>query len=318
MEDQTPCRLPAYRPAGRNEAAPKPAISRTMSVQTAGAFAVAMLAGLSAQPSLALAQVPPADFDGNNVMFFISPSSTLRYGESLLSKRYMTVGTEGMQVKGRGRCNSSVCPVTFNGIDLFARRWRLRTDAPGTLIAGGLIAKPGTTGNVEGKRCDGITRTLRRGDDNGDVKVLQEILVKAGFTQITPDGRFGSKTVDAVVQLQRRANMKADGTVGPQTLAILPCNAAGKANDSGQIKPGTPGYADNKRCDGITRTLRRGDDNTEVRILQEILVKAGFSQITPDGRFGRKTVDAVVQLQRRANMKADGTVGPKTLAILPC
>ena len=302
---------PDVSAADRGEAAPKPALSRTGSAGAAAALA--MLVGLSAQPTPAAAQVPPTDFDGNNVMFFIAPSSTLRYGESLLSKRYMTVGTEGMQVKGRGRCTSSVCPVSFNGIDLFARRWRLRTDAPGTLIGGGLIAKPGTRDYQDGKRCEGITRTLRRGDENNEVRILQEILIKAGFNQVTADGKFGRGTTDAVVQLQRRANMTADGTVGPKTLAILPCSGSSEPI----VRPGSTGY-EGKRCDGITRTLRRGDENNEVRILQELLIKAGYSQVTADGKYGRKTVDAVIQLQRRANMKADGTVGPATLAILPC
>ena len=169
-------------------------------------------------PALAQGQTPPINFDGTNTTFFITANSMLRYGDSLLSKHYMTVGAEGMQIKGRGPCTVFVCPVTFNGIDLFARRSRLRLDG---LVAGG-SGGGGSYGGGSGKGCAGITRTLRRGDENNEVRILQEILIKAGFP-MTADGKYGRKTAAAVEQLQRRARIKADGTVGPKTLAILPC-----------------------------------------------------------------------------------------------
>lgn len=160
----------------------------------------------AAAPATAQGQTPPINFDGTSTTFFITANSMLRYGDSLLSKHYMTVGAEGMQIKGRGPCTVFVCPVTFNGIDLFARRSRLRLDGPVST----------------GKGCAGITRTLRRGDENNEVRILQDILIKAGFP-MTADGKYGRKTEAAVQQLQRRANINADGTVGPKTLAILPC-----------------------------------------------------------------------------------------------
>jgi Putative peptidoglycan binding domain len=171
----------------------------------------------AAAPAMAQGQTPPINFDGTNTTFFITANSMLRYGDSLLSKHYMTVGAEGMQIKGRGPCTVFVCPVTFNGIDLFARRSRLRLDGPVAGTGGG-----GSYGGGSGKGCAGITRTLRRGDENNEVRILQEILIKAGFP-MTADGKYGRKTVAAVEQLQRRARINADGTVGPKTLAILPC-----------------------------------------------------------------------------------------------
>jgi hypothetical protein len=199
----------------------------------ASAKAVLSLIGLLAAINPAAAQTPPADFDGTNATFFISANSMLRYGDSLISKHYMTVGSEGMQIKGRGRCTVFVCPVSFNGIDLFARRSRLRTDAGTAGTAGGTYGgpvRPGTGvpgpatgyGNT-GKQCAGITRTLRRGDDSNDVRILQEILIKAGYNEVTADGRYGRKTEAAVTQFQRKTNINADGTVGPKTLSFLPC-----------------------------------------------------------------------------------------------
>lgn len=199
----------------------------------AGKVVVTAALAVLAHMTPAIAQTPPADYDGTNATFSISANSMLRYGDSLLSKHYMTVGSEGMQIKGRGRCTVFVCPVSFNGIDLFARRSRLKLEGsagtgppgPGSPGYGTPPIKPGTGGYVStpGKGCAGITRTLRRGDDSNEVKILQEVLIKAGFQDVTPDGRYGRKTEVAVTQFQKRTNIKADGTVGPKTLSFLPC-----------------------------------------------------------------------------------------------
>lgn len=210
-------------------------VRRRLEVGTSARVLVAASVAWLLALAPASAQTPPADYDGTSANFFISANSMLRYGDSLLSKRYMTVGSEGMQVKGRGRCTTAVCPVSFNGIDLFARRSRLRLDAPGSAASGapgsgyGILggggggAAGGSYAGAGGKQCAGITRTLRPGDDNLEVRALQEILIKAGFREVTADGRFGRKTEAAIVQMQRRANITADGRVGPKTLQFLPC-----------------------------------------------------------------------------------------------
>lgn len=192
-------------------------LARPMTKTLAAIWVFAGFVATATAPAVAQGQTPPINFDGTTTTFFITANSMLRYGDSLLSKHYMTVGAEGMQIKGRGPCTVFVCPVTFNGIDLFARRSRLRLDGP---VAGG--SGGGSYGGGSGKGCAGITRTLRRGDENDEVRTLQEILVKAGFP-MTADGKYGRKTAAAVEQLQRRSRIKADGTVGPKTLAILPC-----------------------------------------------------------------------------------------------
>ena len=193
---------------------------RRVTARIALVCAAAKATGMLTGP--ARAQTPPAGFDGTKATYRISANSRLRYGDSLLSKHYLTVGVGGMQIKGRGPCTMFVCPVTFNGVDLYARRSRLSLDgaAAGGTGAPGPI-RPGGYGGPS-KQCAGIARTLRRGDENGEVRALQDILLKAGF-DLKADGKYGRKTAAAVTQLQKRARIKADGTVGPKTLAILPC-----------------------------------------------------------------------------------------------
>ncbi len=59
------------------------------------------------------------------------------------------------------------------------------------------------------------------------------------------------------------------------------------------------------------RTLRRGDTGDDVRAIQEVLVKKG-AQITVDGVYGRGTIAAVMDFQRRNGLVADGEVGSET------
>lgn len=57
-----------------------------------------------------------------------------------------------------------------------------------------------------------FTKTLRLGDKNGDVRMLQ---MKLGG--LITDGYFGYKTLEAVKTFQRKNNLVADGIVGTKT-----------------------------------------------------------------------------------------------------
>jgi len=143
----------------------------------------------------ALAGTPPdgADLTGKTV--YLRAGSWLRYGPSLLSRLY-TISTPALELKGRGKCTAFNCPVTHNGVDLFARRSKLDLDKPSGPVA--------------------TDRSLRLGDDGEDVKVLQTSLSKSGFT-VTVDGKCGKTTEDAVKAFQKKSGLETDGVVGPTT-----------------------------------------------------------------------------------------------------
>ena len=59
------------------------------------------------------------------------------------------------------------------------------------------------------------------------------------------------------------------------------------------------------------RTLRRGDTGEDVKAIQEILNKKG-ARLVADGVYGRGTIAAVMDFQRRNGLLADGEVGRAT------
>lgn len=61
-------------------------------------------------------------------------------------------------------------------------------------------------------------------------------------------------------------------------------------------------------------TLSIGDTGTEVKELQEWLVKLGYNvgPKGPDGDFGSKTYTAIIDFQRKNNLDDDGIIGPLT------
>ena len=59
------------------------------------------------------------------------------------------------------------------------------------------------------------------------------------------------------------------------------------------------------------KTLKKGDKGDEVKILQELLNKAGYNLVV-DSDFGNKTHNSVLAYQKSKSLVADGVVGPKT------
>lgn len=64
-----------------------------------------------------------------------------------------------------------------------------------------------------------------------------------------------------------------------------------------------------------TSTLRMGSVGESVRIVQLRLSNLGYT-VSVDGKFGKKTADAVAKFQAEHKFKADGLVGPKTLELI--
>lgn len=97
---------------------------------------------------------------------------------------------------------------------------------------------------------------------------------------------------------------------------IIHCSGevkVGKTTDNGWTH-----YAVPKNLDGVMpvshKTIRKGDTGPEVVECQTDLIKLGYdlSPYGADGKFGKKTQQAVMDFQKSVGLKADGVVGPAT------
>ena len=144
-----------------------------------------------------------------------------------------------------------------------------------------------------------LVEPLERGDESDEVVRLQDRLKELGYFNANQrsTGFYGSITVDAVIDFQRKNGLAANGIASPETLAAIQSNGAVRAD---QIR------------------LAFGSEGTEVVKLQDRLKVLGDfpSDTTSTGRYGRITQDAVRKFQRRHSLPNNGVAGPDTLAIL--
>ncbi|MEG0456749.1 MAG: peptidoglycan-binding protein, partial [Oscillospiraceae bacterium] len=155
---------------------------------------------------------------------------------------------------------------------------------------------------------------LRQGSTGPQVKEMQFYLQFLSFyypsiPKIAADGIFGSGTRTAVIAFQNYFGLVADGLVGLQTWTKLFEVFSGIVN--GIILPGEkpgvyPGY--------VLRLGSTGQRVEEVQFYLSVLAKKypSIPIITPDGKFGVATQNAVIAFQRYFGLAQDGIIGPQT------
>lgn len=149
---------------------------------------------------------------------------------------------------------------------------------------------------VEAPMAAGAARPiLRMGAQGPAVRDLQKLL------KIGVDGKFGPKTREAVLKLQRSRGLTADGVVGPRTWQALDASAPTPVSVSAPASS--------------RPILRLGSSGPAVAEAQRLLSKAGY-QTAADGKFGAGTQRSVINLQKARGLTADGVIGPATWATL--
>ena len=107
---------------------------------------------------------------------------------------------------------------------------------------------------------------LKQGSSGPAVKDLQQKLKQLGFDPKGVDGKFGPGTLVAVIAFQKRKKLRADGLVGPKTIAALRAAASGtgggKTSDSAKANTpkSTTKDADDESDDIVDELLGVGID----------------------------------------------------------
>jgi peptidoglycan hydrolase-like protein with peptidoglycan-binding domain len=191
-------------------------------------------------------------------------------------------------------------PTGIN-MDQFRASVGRRLNNPGTSQPGYNPSVPGTAGS---------TSTLKLGSRGAEVRSLQNTLNFWKMNAGIADGVFGQQTKEAVIRMQQKLKIKADGEWGPASKAaydkFAKTMAALASKPTKPAKPVAPAQ---------TPVLRIGDKGDAVKWLQQLLVNKGY-RVTVDGSFGPATQKAVMTVQVKAGKPADGIVGPVTWGLL--
>jgi hypothetical protein len=126
------------------------------------------------------------------------------------------------------------------------------------------------------------------------VAALQLALFQRGYYKGPFDGIAGLQTRRATKRFQSRHHLRPDGVAGPRTRAKL---GRWARHELGR------------------RLLRKGRRGWDVAELQFLLRRNGVF-VSLDGIFGPVTEAAVLGIQQGAELKADGIVGGRTIAVL--
>ena len=133
------------------------------------------------------------------------------------------------------------------------------------------------------------------GVDDPSVAHIQEKLMQLGFMENSdPTEHYGPITMEAVKLFQRQNDLKQDGIIGEQTIAML--------------------FDDNAK----SYLLKSGMEGDDIRRVQKRLYELGYlatlNQIT--GVYDDATVQAVKSLQTSNGLSGDGKIGAMTNELL--
>ena len=163
----------------------------------------------------------------------------------------------------------------------------------------------------------GVYTKMIRGETSSRVRILQKALSDLGYSVGAVDGVYGTGTEAAVRLFQQRQALAVDGKAGENTLRRIESffNADGTVK-SDYVPAPTSAPTAAPALTAPTRTLRPGDEGSDVRNVQARLQQLGYYLGSIDGKYGSGTMMAVLQFQLKNNLDADGKAGPSTNARL--
>lgn len=141
---------------------------------------------------------------------------------------------------------------------------------------------------------------LKTGDRGSQVETLQTTLKTKGYFNGPITGYYGPITAEAVQQFQRVNQLDTDGIAGPATQASLYGGEAAKNTINTPLNPESEGL------------LKYGQNNSQVRQIQEQLQQLGYFKGPTSGYYGTLTETAVKAFQQAQGLTADGVVGTET------
>lgn len=133
------------------------------------------------------------------------------------------------------------------------------------------------------------------GTTDPSVAVIQSQLMDLGFMEAAePTDYYGNITMDAVKMFQRQNDLKQDGIIGSETIAMI-------------MNPEAKSYL-----------VKKGMSGDDIKNIQLRLYELGYLDSKNDiiGDFGTDTENGVRALQSANGLVADGIIGSATIELL--
>ena len=154
---------------------------------------------------------------------------------------------------------------------------------------------------------DGLT--VRSGDKGVIVRRIQQKLMEQGFYTASITGTYDSRTISAVKAFQKKNGLADDGVCGPATQAAL-FGSASAPEDSDPTPSPVPSYEKPRT------TVRNGSRGADAKLVQQRLIDLNYLDGKADGIFGKQSVAALKEFQKKNKLAVDGVAGSGTNAVL--
>lgn len=159
------------------------------------------------------------------------------------------------------------------------------------------------------------TKTLRPGDKDEEVKLLQQRLKDLGYYTGNITGVYNDATTEAVKEFQKKSSLETDGVLGPITRTVLYGVNAIYAVPTA-IPVSTPAPTTTPLTPENVIVIRAGSMGEVVRRLQARLQELGYYTSRLDGVYLTDDIEAVRAFQSANGLKVDGKAGYETQTAL--
>lgn len=159
------------------------------------------------------------------------------------------------------------------------------------------------------------TKTLRPGDKDDEVKLLQQRLKDLGYYTGNITGVYNTATTEAVKAFQKKSSLEQDGILGPITRTVLYGVNAIYAVPTA-IPVSTPTPTTTPLTPENVIVIRAGSMGEVVRRLQARLQELGYYTSRLDGVYLTDDIEAVRAFQSANGLKVDGKAGYETQTAL--
>jgi len=158
-------------------------------------------------------------------------------------------------------------------------------------------------------------QTLSVGSQGPDVRVVQSLLNRIGYSAGPVDGVFGSRTYQAVVAFQRNNGLTADGIVGPATWRVL--DRLLRGYDTYTVRPGDTLYSIARAFYTTVNaivTANPGIDPDRINVGQRLTVPYGIDLVTMDVAPTYEIVQRQIEgLKARYPFLETGSIGKSVM-----